>query len=138
MVKVFVYGTLKKGYALNSFLKNSVFLGKGVIVGFELFSNGSYPMIVHSKLPNKVTGEVYEIEDETLKTLDMIEGAYEREPVWVKFKGKMIRAFTYVWYNGVEHLASLPSGIFEGTAVDNYSSDRETKKFLDDYYGGKQ
>ena len=78
-IKIFVYGTLKKGYALNNELRDSKFIGNGIIKGYKMYSNGYFPMITKGDKSNAVTGEIYEVSDEeTLRVLDMIEGAYIR------------------------------------------------------------
>ena len=47
MKKVFVYGTLMRGNSNNSFyLKDSAFVGKGIIQGYALYDLGSYPGII--------------------------------------------------------------------------------------------
>ena len=69
-MKVFVYGTLLKGENLNSCLNNSQFIGYGFTKG-ALFDLGYYPGI--RKGYDDVYGELYEVNDETLRQLDQIE-----------------------------------------------------------------
>lgn len=81
-MKVFVYGTLKRGFGLNGYLSKSKFLGECVINGFDMHTLRHFPAITQGK--GKVHGEVYEVDEETLKLLDYIEGVptlYIREEI---------------------------------------------------------
>jgi gamma-glutamylcyclotransferase (GGCT)/AIG2-like uncharacterized protein YtfP len=82
--KVFVYGTLKKGGGLHGYLRgNSDFVEERVIPGYEMFHLGWFPGIRKTKREGAaITGEVYLVNDEMVKTLDMVEGVptlYTRE-----------------------------------------------------------
>lgn len=79
LVKVFVYGTLKSGYGNNRLLKTSTFLGEAVLpdhIAYYYGSIGSFPFVVKNK-GTSVTGEVYEVDQETLQSLDYLEGYRE-------------------------------------------------------------
>ena len=72
MTTIFVYGTLMQG------MRNHVYLEKAKFVGpaktkpeFELLYNGSIPAVRDGS--ESVLGEVYELDDETLKNLDEVE-----------------------------------------------------------------
>jgi gamma-glutamylaminecyclotransferase len=79
-IRVFVYGTLKEGYGNHRALAGSKALGRAVIAGkYSLVDMGWYPGVLDhsadSAFPERrIGGEVYEIDDDTLNTLDMIEG----------------------------------------------------------------
>ena len=68
MYRVFVYGTLKRGFRWHdSFMTNCTFLRSTIIKGFKLhnYVNGSYPIMVQSDNPlDAVYGEVYSVPDE--------------------------------------------------------------------------
>ena len=94
-LRVFVYGTLKAGRSNHGALEGSVYLGRATIKGpFALVDLGWYPAVV--KLPEGATvreigGEVYEIDGDTLSTLDMIEGHpsyYQREKIMTSLGSK--------------------------------------------------
>jgi len=93
---VFVYGTLKKGYALHSVLKNATFLGKSTMEG-TLINLGPFPAllrVVKASSPGVVKGELYKINSSVLAALDIVEAEghlYNR--VMVKTTGGM--AWTY-------------------------------------------
>lgn len=70
--KVFVYGTLKKGYSNHSLLEGSEYLGKAKVYG-GLYLLGCIPF-VSLKEKGIVCGEVYKINNHTLSLLDALEG----------------------------------------------------------------
>ena len=103
-VKLFVYGTLKKGFRLNYCLEGSELLSEDALKGFDIYSNGSFPMIV--KGTDTVKGETYEVPVCLLPELDQIECAYTRTKINTqKFKG----VFAYIYNHSVEHLTLLNS-----------------------------
>jgi gamma-glutamylaminecyclotransferase len=72
---IFVYGTLKRGEPLNKHLEHDRFVGEASTQPFyRLLHNGWYPMLVHAKNGLEIGGEVWEVDDETLKMLDRVEG----------------------------------------------------------------
>lgn len=76
--KVFVYGTLKRGYGNNSLLKNSTFIGNATSLEstYLTFCNGGFPMTIDTFESDKykIYGELYEINDMyTMVRLDMLE-----------------------------------------------------------------
>jgi gamma-glutamylaminecyclotransferase len=85
-IRVFVYGTLKRGRANNGALEGGTnkFLGLAFITGaYKFVDLGWYPGVIRGEvLPErKIGGEVWEIDLDTLNTLDNIEGHphfYER------------------------------------------------------------
>jgi gamma-glutamylcyclotransferase (GGCT)/AIG2-like uncharacterized protein YtfP len=104
MIKVFVYGTLKKGYRNHRLLEGSNYIGEGKISGYDLYDLGSFPGIIRGK--GEVVGEIYEIDQETLKRVDMLESEgqlYSRVPVEVSQNGKMVKAATYVFNRSVNN-----------------------------------
>lgn len=95
---VFVYGTLKRGYRNNILLSHSRFVQAATTKPFyKLFDCGSYPCMVEAKRPAKegvftedsatgqcIVGEVWEVDDATMKRLDQLEGVpwlYQRGDV---------------------------------------------------------
>jgi gamma-glutamylcyclotransferase (GGCT)/AIG2-like uncharacterized protein YtfP len=75
--KVFVYGTLQGGNSrrgLNQF-PGAVFQGKATTSesGFHLIDLGAFPAVVPGG-DSDVSGEVWHVDDDTMETLDAIEG----------------------------------------------------------------
>lgn len=101
---VFVYGTLRKGERANSLLQNSVYCGKYYLKDCAMYDLGSYPGIKNDK-GEYVIGEVYLIDDETLKRLDSYEGEgslYERKAV-VAYNGKArMNCYAYFYCHDID------------------------------------
>ena len=90
MIKVFVYGTLKKGLGLSCYMNGCRFLGVGKIKGFDMFDIG-VPYIIGGK--GEIWGEVYAFHSEyLLKGLDELETFYKRKFVNVELvNGKIVK-----------------------------------------------
>jgi gamma-glutamylcyclotransferase (GGCT)/AIG2-like uncharacterized protein YtfP len=73
-IKVFVYGTLLRGEANHHLLAAAQFLGPGrTQAEYDLVNLGAYPAMVPGA-STAVTGEVYAVNDKTLRRLDQLEG----------------------------------------------------------------
>lgn len=79
---LFVYGTLKRGFSRNSALQNQIYLGTAKTTPeYSMFNLGGYPGLLNTKLAEQnqveskdiIYGEIYEVSDECLVTLDKIE-----------------------------------------------------------------
>jgi len=84
-MRVFVYGTLKRGFGNNYFLSNSEFISTGfTIEKFVMFNVGfpivTYPTNKTDKFKGNITGELYEISDKDIIEIDDLEG----HPHWYK------------------------------------------------------
>lgn len=109
MIKVFVYGTLKRGYNNHRLLAGrALFVGDDVIDG-DLFDLGPYPAARRGN--GVIHGEVYMVGPNTLRSLDTLEGHpvyYKREPVRTRMGGH--EAWAY-FMNDVPNAAQqLPEG----------------------------
>ena len=73
---VFVYGTLRWGSlgAMSTRFPAAKFIGDAKVSG-NLYDLGKYPGLLLNESDSFVTGEVYEVDDETLKTLDEFEAS---------------------------------------------------------------
>ncbi len=76
MTTVFVYGTLKRGYAnYRRLMADAKFLGTATTAPlYRLHDVGPFPVMVASDRGVAVAGELYEVDDLTLKELDCLEG----------------------------------------------------------------
>lgn len=74
MTYVAVYGSLKKGFHNHYYLRNSEYVGSSTVGGFDMYSHGPYPMIVHGAAKKRVHVEVYEVDENTMNRLDCLEG----------------------------------------------------------------
>lgn len=81
---VFVYGTLRRGGAgaMSIRFPNSKFIADATVRG-SLYDLGAYPGLLLNEANSSVIGEVYEVDDETLKRLDEFEASsnYRRKQV---------------------------------------------------------
>lgn len=76
---VFVYGSLKRGFALHALLQGQLCLGNAVTEPFyRLFDMGSYPGLVEWPEGLAIHGEVYQVDSECLSRLDEAEGVADR------------------------------------------------------------
>jgi len=94
-MRVFVYGTLKKGFHNHRLLEGCEFIGTRSVSGFTLIDLGAFPGMVAS--PGEVTGEVYEIDDETLARLDQLEseGSFYKR-VKINIDGDDVSTYLYM------------------------------------------
>jgi gamma-glutamylcyclotransferase (GGCT)/AIG2-like uncharacterized protein YtfP len=84
-VRLFVYGSLKRGGRHHDELAGAVFLGPATTLpGYRLEPLGEYLALVAAppELAAAVPGELYELDESKLSALDAFEGdAYERDNV---------------------------------------------------------
>lgn len=92
-IRVFVYGTLKRGHGNHRLLAQSKFLGRCVIRGkYQMVSLGGFPGLVEAPMDAPevpISGEVYQVNDDTLLSLDFLEGHprfYERFKISTPYK----------------------------------------------------
>ena len=119
MINLFVYGTLKEGHRLHTYLNRGKFVGLGRLDNFTLYTNGSYPMCVKSKKNEYVLGEVYQFGFWewllSFPIIDMIEGSYKRETHNVTLlNGGNSKVEVYVWEHttrGLKHIGSSFEGV---------------------------
>jgi gamma-glutamylcyclotransferase (GGCT)/AIG2-like uncharacterized protein YtfP len=73
--RVFVYGTLMRGERNHSVLRLCRFLGEtATAAGFRLYDLGAYPAMTKSETGSgTVIGELFEVDDVTLESLDRLE-----------------------------------------------------------------
>jgi gamma-glutamylcyclotransferase (GGCT)/AIG2-like uncharacterized protein YtfP/lysophospholipase L1-like esterase len=107
MVRIFVYGTLKRGGCRVHVLRDQRFLGTAkTVAGYRLYNTGSYPALVEDAGGLEVEGEVWEVDDDCLRSLDAIEcvpDLYERRPVGLA-DPSMDGVETYIYRRSVQGL----------------------------------
>jgi gamma-glutamylcyclotransferase (GGCT)/AIG2-like uncharacterized protein YtfP len=93
---LYVYGTLKTGFALNGYLKDQKFIGEATTVpGYILYDLGWFPGM-KKKGNQSVRGELWEVDN--FDRLDMVEGsAFQRESIKLQFPYENIDAQTYLY-----------------------------------------
>jgi gamma-glutamylcyclotransferase (GGCT)/AIG2-like uncharacterized protein YtfP len=116
-IRVFVYGTLKKGHYNNHLLKGSEFLGRCYVEGhMRMLDLRYFPGVARTSPSNgdstRVYGEVYLVDEETLYSLDILEGHpefFRRERVETPWK----KAWMYfVPEHYIEGRNSIDTGIW--------------------------
>ncbi len=132
MQNLFVYGTLMKGQGAHERLNDATLIGNAILRDFELIDLGSFPGI-RPRVGGSVVGELYEVDDELIKNIDMYEGEgtlYDREPVRVCiYDGKYsdefpavlehsYRSYAYIYKEQSEHHEKLDCKW--GTAGEDY------------------
>jgi len=102
MTQVFVYGSLKRGCYNHPLIAPATFLGEGLVRGYAMYSLGSFPAIVAGDAEDVVHGELYEVDKETLNSLDALEGVqsgfYHKEVVEVETENGPKLAVIYAFY----------------------------------------
>ena len=110
MVTVFVYGTLMRGHINhNYYLSKSKFLGAAELSGYAMYAVSSFPGIV-TEPSEKVKGEVFSVNIETLKKLDCLEGEgslYIRKMVDLQLNNETIQGFVYIWNHSIRDLQKI-------------------------------
>jgi gamma-glutamylcyclotransferase (GGCT)/AIG2-like uncharacterized protein YtfP len=95
---VFVYGTLRRGGAgaMSIRFPDSKFIADARVSG-SLYDLGAYPGLLLDDSNSLVTGEVYEVDDETLNKLDEFEASshYRRKQVDVSLGAHRKACWTY-------------------------------------------
>ena len=96
---VFVYGSLRRGNAgaMSVRFPDATYVAEGRVRG-SLYNLGAYPGLVLDGAASVVTGEVYEVDDDTLSRLDRFEltSDYSRKQVEVEHGSERTDCWIYV------------------------------------------
>ncbi len=96
---IFVYGSLRNGHCNHHLLKDAYCFGIGSTEGsFAMYLVSGYPYVTASESRYPIVGELYGIDDDTLKLLDRMEGHpryYERREIPVLVEEKRYIAWLY-------------------------------------------
>ena len=106
---IFVYGSLKRGYALHHLLEGQAFFGPVTTCPlYRIFDLGSYPGLVDWPEGLAVQGELYEVDAECLKRLDEAEGVdeglYARRIIKLQPPFDQVETVAWFWLNKVAGL----------------------------------
>ena len=83
LIKIFVYGTLRKHKSNNVLLEKSKYLGDyRTIDKFIMTSNGYIPFVSDAVKYSHIKGEIYSVSPSVLKVIDNLEG----HPHWYRRK----------------------------------------------------
>ncbi|SDY91336.1 Cation transport regulator ChaC [Evansella caseinilytica] len=111
---VFVYGTLRRGEANHDLLSPATLIASQAWVTGELFDTGEgYPAMVDSSdESSEVYGEIYEVNNEQLTALDVLEGyapagtnhLYERKKRMIYTDKQAVEAYVYIIAQENQHM----------------------------------
>jgi gamma-glutamylcyclotransferase (GGCT)/AIG2-like uncharacterized protein YtfP len=115
MHKVFVYGTLKRGYGNNALINKSKVISLKVNApGINLYSSGPLPFAARGN--GTAIGELYEVDDIVLAKLDKLEGHpvfYKREKTKVQLASGEVEAWIYLCDKYAKQNLLIQSGEWE-------------------------
>ncbi|MES2596458.1 MAG: gamma-glutamylcyclotransferase family protein [Verrucomicrobiota bacterium] len=103
-MRIFVYGTLKRGHSNHQYLRGQKFLGMAMThPRYRLHDLGGYPgMVLNEREGISIHGEVWEVDEGCLTNLDVLEdtahGEYVREvvPLMPPFDQDRIEGYRYL------------------------------------------
>jgi gamma-glutamylaminecyclotransferase len=84
-IRLFVYGTLKKGYSNHFFLENCKYLGKAISVdqNFQMYEwEWDFPIVSQTNEGYFIKGEIYEVPYDQINAIDILED----HPNWYQRK----------------------------------------------------
>jgi len=116
---VFVYGTLRRGFANHHLMQGQEFVGEArTAPGYALYDLEGYPgMVADAAAADGVSGEVWSVDDECLSGLDVLEGTseglYRRERVALLGPFAQRHVEAYLYQRSVAHARRL-GGVWEG------------------------
>ena len=111
--KLFLYGTLKRGFSNNYLLRDQRFLSVATTKSrYHLYDAGGFPaMVFGTANPVSVQGEVWEVTTQCLVRLDRYEclhkGLYTRAPVFMETPFEHDRVEGYLYLLPTEGLRPL-------------------------------
>jgi len=99
MRRIFVYGTLKRGHGNHHYLAGQRFVSEACTLPlYRLHDMGGYPGMIRDDRGVAVEGEVWEVDEDCLTRLDLLEdidgGEYER--VSIKLEGECVEGYIYL------------------------------------------
>lgn len=118
--RVFVYGSLMKGFHNHRLLESSRLMGSAkTISDFQMLDLGSFPGLVLGE-GGVVSGELYEVDYPTFQSLDNLEGYprfYDRQITEVVTEEGVFSAWVYYLSNPSDYQNSVISdGIWKGSS----------------------
>lgn len=108
-MRLFTYGTLKRGHRLSCHLAGQTYLGDArTLPEFRLHNCGWYPALVESSDGRAIRGELWDVDETTMNRLDEVEdvgsGLYERRLIQLLPPFDDLPAIAYVYLQDVTGL----------------------------------
>lgn len=127
-LRVFVYGTLRRGASNHFRMAGATFIAEGTVMA-RMYRFDWYPGLVLDDSADVISGEVYEVPPAQLADLDAFEGvsadeiahnAYRRVPAMVTTRdGGVLCAWIWEWCGPTEEFQRIPNGNWLGTQLDH-------------------
>lgn len=118
-MKLFVYGTLKKGFSNHYLLEDCTPIHDKVCLGgYKMYSLGGFPCIKEAETTDVVEGEVYDVPSGRWPILDRLEGVphmYHRKSENIMFEQDSEEVEVYVWSRDVEGLPLVQDGVWSNS-----------------------
>tara|TARA_R110000744_G_scaffold100305_2_gene193341 strand:- start:6183 stop:6803 length:621 start_codon:yes stop_codon:yes gene_type:complete len=123
MNNVIVYGTLKRNGRFSDYLKESKFIKRVNVSEFKMYDSGyGFPFIINGGKEDVIYGELYEVSDRVLRSLDIVEntegGLYKRVNLQDSYPD--VQFPTYIYVSSLSHFDAnskeIPYGYW---SVDN-------------------
>jgi len=117
-IRLFIYGTLKRGASNHAVLADQTFLGEATTVpGYRLFVVADYPGLVKDPTDRRgVQGEIWSVSREALRRLDDFEGVpeklYRRSLVDLAAPDNQTAVETYFYLRNTRGRRPIISGIW--------------------------
>ncbi len=105
--KIFAYGTLRKGGTAHHLMDGCKLLEEGITFsGFKLYDAGEYPFAFYTADPaDIITGDMFEINQEIIISLDEYEGEEYRRMMFPGFD-----FYIYIFNDNIAPLLPIVSG----------------------------
>ena len=98
-MKIFVYGTLRNGYGNHRLIVGEQLVGNATTIQKYHMTASGIPFVAHTPKTSHIFGEIYEVSEEKIPSLDHLEGHpcwYKREAVPVRLdNGETTEAWLY-------------------------------------------
>lgn len=115
LVKVAVYGTLRKDGQFHHHLEKSKYLGTEELSGWGMVSmDDQYPAVDRLTTKRNITVEVYEVDPDVLHTLNVVEGF-----VAPRHPDNFYDSTVVLTSHGPAYIYYLPGCFNKGSMIDN-------------------
>lgn len=115
-MKLFVYGTLKRGFRNHHLIEDGTLVDDHAILGgYRMYNVGTFPAIVPDTDDYRVFGEVWEVPDTRSVQLDRLEGVphmYRREMLYVFENEQIVQRQVYVWNQPIDGMPEVETGFW--------------------------
>jgi gamma-glutamylcyclotransferase (GGCT)/AIG2-like uncharacterized protein YtfP len=114
--KLFVYGTLKRGYPLHHWIGGAEFIGPAKTVRHMAMYASAVPYVTEREQVSPIHGELFTVDAATLSNADRLEGhplTYTRKETEVRTEdGDTHTAWLYFWEHDLIYPKLRKDGVF--------------------------